>query len=352
MAKLVVKKEKLAVLNRYLVEHKINADYGVGGSYKGQGSGVEIIVPNGDLGLGHAIEIDNRSADIYNYPIYFEVAISDLDQDVPAGLTWSTKFDDTDPENPVEVNTKWSDLTEVHRNATNTLRYLYQINSGRFMYEDMNLLSDYGYTGIPRGDYDIKINQEYSDVNDPEYVAMVTIKSIANKWNTSAFFDWLDAHLTMGELYEARGATDNDRWATCDEEEKSILVKWHVVGLSRAAEVHAGLSEVQIMKRAIRDYIEMDRNILVCFESRFKDWNRAVKTLLSSSGKAKFYLDYEAIMMQGYIYDYRRVNVGSPDSLIEFNDSITTWDAADFFGTVTPVTISGLLNKILTNKRY
>ena len=203
MAKLIINREKLPILLHYISMMKIEADFDLSGSYKEVGGKVEMTIDNNVLSINDAIEVDIRGADIYKYPIYYEIAKTDIDNNIPDEVSWGTYYDDQEP--PVLQNRKWSDLDISKENDTHKIVYWQSSNDGKFSHEDANILSDSGVESMPRGVYDVEVNKRYTepDEGETEVVPIETILNISLYWKSSVYYDWLNAQLIMSELYEA-----------------------------------------------------------------------------------------------------------------------------------------------------
>jgi len=315
---------------------------------------VVLIAPNNDIALNIAINIA-RITKVEAYPYWVEVPNANLGDNLPVGLSYETYLDDQEP--PVEQTRTWADLSESRANqaATATMRYFQPANNGEFLYNDVEILQESGFEVFDLQSCLLKLNAEYDDPGGLDYAVRETIEYIDEQWRFGGYFDFVDAWLTMQELYEAKGATDIDRWNACTTAEKIILVKWNLVGLARANDLIPGSwSEAKAAKELNRSYSEFEENLQIALRKRFKDYFRYLNFSLSGAGRTKFENDWIWDNQHEYIYKaYRFYELGGTNALVNWHSTVLgTYGDSDFIGTIPAATIINVLGNVLVAKKY
>jgi hypothetical protein len=320
-----------------------------------------LVSPSNDLPLDLAMEIGRLGAVIENYEYWIEVPDTELANDVPAGMSFSTYLND-DPV-PIEVNRKWNELGELAASFVpgHTLRYWQPSSDGAFLFNDVEILQESGFEVFGHASLQIKLNEDYSDTGDPEYVVQETIEYIDLNWGFAGYFDMVHAHIRMTELYEAKGIDDNARWAASTDAEKEVLVRWNIVGLNKAASImDPGWTEARQVKELGKMYREFNLNMVIALEKRFTDWYQYLNMVLTNAGNTKFHGasfeagDWNWNLKEAYVHQFlRQYELGDTNALVDFNQTtLTTYVDADFFGTIPAATIVANLEKVLNAKTY
>jgi len=315
----------------------------------------ELIVPNGDIPLRMALDIARIATRVTGYSYRVEVPNANLGDNLPSGLSYETYFDDQEP--PVEQTRTWADLSEFRANqaATATLRYWQPANNGQFLYNDIELIEEAGFTVYSNADLTVKLNAEYDDPLEPEYTVLETITYIDQNWRFAGYFDFVHAAIRMGELYEAKGATDLQRWNACTTAEKIAVVKWNIVGLNRASDLAPpSWSEARTAKELNRRYAEFEDNLQRALRKRFSDYFRYLNFSLSGTGRTKFETDWIWDNQHEFIYKaYRFYELGGTNALVNWHGTVLgTYVDADFIGSIPAATIINVLGNVLTAKKY
>lgn len=311
--------------------------------------------PSQDVSLEEADSISRVGVVVEAFEYWIEVPNANLADNLPDGVSYRNYFDTQEP--PVEQTRTWADLSELATNfaGTATMRYWQPSNNSIFIHEDVYLITEAGFEVFSKSALLKKLNKDYDDPGDPEYTEIETIDYIDKNWALNGYFDMVDAYLIMKDIYEAKGATDNDRWAASDDIEKEILVRWNQVGLSKALDiVNPSLSEGQQAIIIGKKYREFNINMLIALERRFTDWYQYLNMILSNTGKTKFSTDWSWIYKDDYSHRYlRQYELNVVNALIDFHDNVlSNYSDGDFVGTISASAITNNLGKVLKNNTY
>ncbi len=312
-----------------------------------------LTAPSSDLVLNVAVDIARLGAIVEAYPYWVEVPDGNLGDDVPAGVSFETYIDEFD----VEQTRTWAELGLNTQGDTNSLRFWQPSNNGQFLFEDVEIIQEAGFTVYGKQSLQIRLNDdEYADTGDPEYTVLETIEYIDETWRFGGYFDMLDAYLSMTDVYEALGIDDNARWAACTDDEKLVIVRWNIVGLGKAGTIVDGSwSEARQFKEISRWYREFNINMNATLSKRFNDWYQYLNTVLDASGQTQFAIDWNWNFKDDYIHRYlRQFDLSATNSLVNFNNVTLTanFTDSDFFGSIPAATFIAALDKVLTNKKY
>ncbi len=320
----------------------------------GYGQAAEVIeAPSNDLPLETAMDISRAGALVETFEYWVEVPNVNLPDNLPDGVSYRDYLDELgDP----QIRT-WAELGELAANqaATATLRFWQPANNGKFVVEDIEVIREAGFTVYGKAELPVKINAEYEDTGDPEYVVLETIEYINDNWRYAGYFDMVHAHIRMREIYEAKGVDDNARWAASTNPERKVLVRWNQVGLGKASDLAPGSwSEARTVKELGKVYREFNINMKVALEKRFTDWYQYLNMVLSAAGRLKFAADWDWIFRDEYMHRFlRQYELGVTNALVEFNQTVlSTYLNSDFFGTIPAATYVANLERVLNDKTY
>jgi len=302
----------------------------------------EILVPDADLPLEVALNLDRKGFDIYAYSIFFEIPDTDLSEQIPEGVSFRSYEDDSEP--PQTIIRTWNDLGVNTTGNALTIRYWQSSNNSQFMGEDVVLIQEAGYTVYGAAERSLRVQDLTDFPQDPENENPVTIEQIADQWAYN-FYDFVHAHNEMKAIYE------NKIWENCTTKEKRILVEWNQVGLNKANElVPPSWSEGRTAKELGKAYRTFNINIRSALARRFDDWYHFVRLFLSGAGQTKFEADWSWDLKEQYLENFLRQNeLGAVNKLVEFNtDTLGNYTESDWVGTIPAATIVNNLNKVLT----
>jgi hypothetical protein len=307
--------------------------------------------PNADIELQTIIDIARIGTIVEDYPIWFEIPNVNLNDDISSGVTFSSFLD-------ISGNTiirQWNDISLHLTGTSNTILFYQPSNNTDFVYNDVEIIQEDGFTVLGQKDLLIRTNEdEYADTGATDYTIIETIPYIDVNWEYG-YFDIVHGYLRMQEIYEAKGVDDNARWAASSDEEREILVRWNLVGLGKANDIlDPDWSEIRKFKEVARKYREFEFNVDIGLTKRFNDYYRYLNTILSSAGRTKFSSDWVWSLKNDYIENYlREFELGEINGLIDWHDTVlSTYTNADFTGTIPNTTIVSGLRKVLANKKY
>ena len=312
-------------------------------------------VPSSEVPLAVVMDLAKAGIRIEDYETWVEIPNADLTVNVPVGVSFEKYMDNQDP--PVEQTRTWGDLPKAGEGdaSLSSFRYWDGNNTGLFNYQDIELIQADGYTVF---NLEAKNRRE----NEPSYnsiaVSIEDINYIDKKWSFS-YFDYVEAWLTMKEVYEAKGGDDDARWTACTDEEKEIIVRWNIQkSLLKIDEIFDPTwSEGRKIKALVVKYRENEFNARAALTARFNDWYTYLNNSLSASGRTKFNSDYSWIWKEQYINDIaRQFSEGETNNLTNYTNVTLAgggYNDADFIGTtVTKTQVVSILDEILTSKQY
>lgn len=299
-----------------------------------------LVSPSEDAPLDWVMDISRSGIVVSKYEIFFEIPDANIDDPIPSEVSFSG-----------DVAT-WADLTLRNQGDTMSMRYYQPSNNGIFNVNDIEVC---GMAVYGTGEMQLKVNtDEYSDIGSPDYVVMETIEYVDKNWRYK-YFDMVTAYITITDLYEAKGGDDNARWAACTDIEKEIIVRWNIVGLTKASSIAPPeWGEARSAKEIGKKYRVFNRNMLIALERRFTDWYQYLNMILSGTGATKFLADWLWSLKDAYSHRYlRQYELGDVNSLVDFNDTtLGAYTDADFVGGIPAITIVTNLNDVLTAKTY
>jgi hypothetical protein len=347
--KITISKILLPQLVPIIQDIKVFIEYNIDQYFQ---TDLQIDIPAKDISKDQAINISRAGGIIDGFPYYIEVPNGNLSDDLPEGLSYRSFLDETG----TEVIRTWADLQESTANGTHSLRYWQQASNNIFIFPDIEIIEEAGFSVYDQGSRERLVNKDYSDVGDPQYTVLETIPYIDQSWATSGYFDMVHAHINMGEIYDAKGVDDNARWAASTDEEKEILIRWNHVGLNKASQLgDPGWGEGRLLKEIGKKYREFNSNMTISTVKRFNDWYQYLNMVLSSAGRTKFNTDWDWTLTHEYTYKYLRFyELNATNGLIDWHDTVlSTYIDSDFVSqTLTAAQIISNLRKVLTNKNY
>jgi len=311
-----------------------------------------LIVPSNDIVLNEAVNIA-RIAEVGTYEYWVEVPDANIDDDIPEGVSYETYLDEFE----VEQTRTWAELGLNAQGDSNSLRFWQPANNTEFLFEDVELIEEAGFTVYGKQELQLRLNDdEYADTGDPEYVEIKTIKYIDQNWRFGGYLDFMDAWLSMQEIYEAKDTTDALRWAASTTAEKKVLVRWNQVGLNRANDLVPGSwSEAKAVKELARSYREFNIHSAKVLLERFDRWYQYLNLVLSGAGRTKFASDWDWILRHEYVNRHLHFyELGTTNALLDWHDTVlATYVDADFItSTLTANQLVTSLRKVLANKKY
>lgn len=349
--RLTVTKPLLPLAANIIARAKTLADNGQPGY---QYTGNEYQLPSGDFSLEEMQDVARSQVDIFAFELWYEIPDANLGDQIPDGVSWRTYIDDTDPDNPVEVTRVWGDLPASRTGTGVSMRYFQQANNGQYNPSDAQILLDDGIAVFSQKEMQVRVSEPDYFVGDPEVdIPVETIEWINSNWSEGKYYDMIHAYLNMREVYLAKGATENDAWAACTDEEKSILVNWNQVGLNKANDVlDPAWTEAQKARELGRRYEFFIDNMNLACVKRFGRWWTWLLMSFTNSGKLKFDGDWDNSFKQAYVDGlYRQFELGDTNALVSFtNVFIRSYEQADFVWSFTPNTIADNLIETLNGK--
>ena len=317
-------------------------------------TGNEYDLPSQDFSLEEMQDVARSQVTVNAYELWYEIPDANLTDEIPEGVSWRTYEDFTDPENPVTVTRKWEDLPASRTGTGVSMRYYQPANNGEYNPADAQILLDDGIAVFGPREMLVRISEPDYFVGDPEFdVPVETIEWIDQNWSEGKYYDIVHAYLNMREVYLAKGATENDAWAACTDEEKDILVKWNQVGLGKAATtLDPAWTEAQKARELGRIYEFFIDNMSAACRRRFGRWWTWLLMSFTNAGGLKFEADWDSALKQRYIDGlYRQFELGKINALVDFTDVfIRSYLDTDFVWTFTPNTIADNLIETLNGK--
>jgi len=125
-------------------------------------NGTEISVNNKDVEIDEAEAVMDFAEDVKDFPVWLEIANSDLDTDIPNTISWSTYIDDNDN----VIQRKFSDMTILANGTTKSIRYI-QDETSSILKDDLKALKKAAKIKL-MGLKDVK--KAMADPNDEYYV--------------------------------------------------------------------------------------------------------------------------------------------------------------------------------------
>jgi len=124
--------------------------------------GTEISVNNKDIELTEAEDIMDFAEKVKDFPVWLEIANSDLDIDIPNTISWST-YEDEDGN---VIQRKFSDMTVLAEGVTKSIRYI-QRETSNISNDDLKAIKKVAKIKL-MGLKDL--NKAIADPNDEYYV--------------------------------------------------------------------------------------------------------------------------------------------------------------------------------------